>query len=228
MKPPTRRFFIGDIHGCLFEVLDLLDSFNFRQDHDRLFCVGDVIGKGPYSVKCLQALEDRQARIVLGNHEHAALQYSLEKRNALSDENRALLDSLGPLKKKWLEKISTWPLYMEMPDVILVHAGLEPGVSRLEKMNQSVLINVRYWPVDNSNHPADSKRPWYDFINTSKTIIFGHWASQGLVDKPRFKGLDTGCVYGGSLTGFCPEENRFYSVKSKKAYAPIVPMKSEW
>ena len=38
---------------------------------------------------------------------------------------------------------------------------------------------------------------------------------------PRFKGLDTGCVYGGKLTGWCPEEDRFVQVDAHKAYAPI-------
>jgi bis(5'-nucleosyl)-tetraphosphatase (symmetrical) len=41
------------------------------------------------------------------------------------------------------------------------------------------------------------------------------------VDLPRFKGLDTGCVYGGKLTGWCPEEDRFIQVDALKAYAPI-------
>ena len=34
-----------------------------------------------------------------------------------------------------------------------------------------------------------------------------------------FKGLDTGCVYGRMLTGWCPEEQRFYQVRARKEYA---------
>jgi len=41
----------------------------------------------------------------------------------------------------------------------------------------------------------------------------------GLVDFPHAKGLDTGCVYGKVLTGYCPEENRFYQVTAKREYS---------
>jgi len=34
--------------------------------------------------------------------------------------------------------------------------------------------------------------------------------------------LDKGCVYGKLLTGYCPEENKFYQVVAKKIYAPMV------
>jgi bis(5'-nucleosyl)-tetraphosphatase (symmetrical) len=31
-------------------------------------------------------------------------------------------------------------------------------------------------------------------------IAFGHWSTLGLVDRPDLLGLDTGCVWGGSLS----------------------------
>jgi len=34
-------------------------------------------------------------------------------------------------------------------------------------------------------------------------VIFGHWAHRGLGDLPHCKGLDTGCVCRGRLTGLC-------------------------
>jgi hypothetical protein len=35
------------------------------------------------------------------------------------------------------------------------------------------------------------------------------------------KGLDTGCVYGRELTGWCLEEQRHYRVRAREAYAPL-------
>jgi bis(5'-nucleosyl)-tetraphosphatase (symmetrical) len=32
-------------------------------------------------------------------------------------------------------------------------------------------------------------------------VIFGHWSALGLVERPGVLGLDSGCVWGGSLTG---------------------------
>ncbi len=44
---------------------------------------------------------------------------------------------------------------------------------------------------------------WFDIPSrqTSGTpIVFGHWSTLGLVDRPDLLGLDTGCVWGGLLT----------------------------
>ena len=46
-------------------------------------------------------------------------------------------------------------------------------------------------------------RPWFDAggrRTAGVPIAFGHWASQGLVDRPDLLGLDSGCVWGGKLT----------------------------
>lgn len=62
-------YVVGDLHGCydLFE--DALASVNFNPDADRVFCVGDLIDRGPYSYKCLQLLNEPWFHSVLGNHE---------------------------------------------------------------------------------------------------------------------------------------------------------------
>jgi bis(5'-nucleosyl)-tetraphosphatase (symmetrical) len=45
--------------------------------------------------------------------------------------------------------------------------------------------------------------PWFDFPrrkNRDTHIVFGHWAALGLLRRPDVTALDTGCVWGGSLT----------------------------
>ncbi len=44
---------------------------------------------------------------------------------------------------------------------------------------------------------------WFDVPDRRTAgvpIAFGHWASQGLVDRPDLLGLDSGCVWGGKLS----------------------------
>lgn len=46
-------------------------------------------------------------------------------------------------------------------------------------------------------------RPWFEWPErrtAGTTLIFGHWSSLGLVDRPELLGLDTGCVWGGRLS----------------------------
>lgn len=44
--------------------------------------------------------------------------------------------------------------------------------------------------------------PWFEYPRNDDTeIVFGHWAAlEGRTTRPGYHGLDTGCVYGASLT----------------------------
>jgi bis(5'-nucleosyl)-tetraphosphatase (symmetrical) len=51
--------------------------------------------------------------------------------------------------------------------------------------------------------PPSPLRPWFEFEKRETRqarVIFGHWSALGLVQGPGLLGLDTGCVWGGSLT----------------------------
>lgn len=46
--------------------------------------------------------------------------------------------------------------------------------------------------------------PWFDVPGRKTqdvTVVFGHWSTMGLINRPNLIGLDTGCVWGGALTG---------------------------
>jgi bis(5'-nucleosyl)-tetraphosphatase (symmetrical) len=45
--------------------------------------------------------------------------------------------------------------------------------------------------------------PWFDVPwrrSAGELIVFGHWSALGYVSRPGVLGLDTGCVWGGTLT----------------------------
>lgn len=57
--------------------------------------------------------------------------------------------------------------------------------------------------------------PWFAVpgrLHASETIVFGHWASLGACDEPGVHALDTGCVWGGTLTALCLETRERTSV----------------
>ena len=62
-------------------------------------------------------------------------------------------------------------------------------------------------------------RRWDELYGGDHTVVFGHWAARGLVKASRLRGLDTGCVWGGELTAWIAEEDRFVSVPARRAYA---------
>ncbi|MDB5050516.1 MAG: metallophosphoesterase [Fibrobacteres bacterium] len=217
----ARRLFVGDLHGCLAELNELLDRFGFHPGRDRLFSVGDVIGKGPDVPGTLRRLKDLEAQAVLGNHDFALLQAARQIKAGKHPKHRDYPESLGPERDEWIAWISAWPVFLDLPDIIMVHAGLEPGEQDLSAMAPRILMQIRTWDGKGAHLDREGDPPWFECVKPEKTVVFGHWAQRGLIDLPKFKGLDTGCVYGGKLTGWCPEENRFLQVDAKRAYTPI-------
>jgi bis(5'-nucleosyl)-tetraphosphatase (symmetrical) len=57
--------------------------------------------------------------------------------------------------------------------------------------------------------------PWFDVPNrltSDHTVIFGHWSALGLVMKSNLIGVDTGCLWGRTLTAVRLEDRRVFSV----------------
>src|SRR5690606_27045238 len=142
VKKP-RRLIVGDIHGCADELAELLFRFRFMPGHDRLFSVGDVVGKGPKTLEALELLRQFGARAVRGNHEEHLLAGAALPPSKRTPRHAAYLASLGAERDFWLDHIASWPLYIEEPDLWIVHAGLEPGRERLADMAPRVLQTVR-------------------------------------------------------------------------------------
>ena len=75
----------------------------------------------------------------------------------------------------------------------------------------------RDWPP-----PRKPFRPWFEHWKKRgdpRTVVFGHWARQGLVERDGLRGLDTGCVWGGRLTAWIAEEDRLVSVRARRVWA---------
>ncbi len=64
----------------------------------------------------------------------------------------------------------------------------------------------------------DGLHPWFEpphRRDPAYTVIFGHWSALGFIRRDGVLGLDTGCVWGGSLTAFRldPGQERRFSVR---------------
>jgi len=78
--------------------------------------------------------------------------------------------------------------------------------------------------ADFSGPPSEAPegcRPWFDarVAAGEPTIVFGHWAALGLHLAPHVLGLDTGCVWGGSLTAIRLEDRAVFQEPAAEAEA---------
>jgi len=68
-----RDFFCGDVHGRFDLLSRELLRVGFEYSRDRLFCVGDLVDRGEFSVMSAQWLREPWFYAVRGNHEQAVI-----------------------------------------------------------------------------------------------------------------------------------------------------------
>lgn len=107
----------GDIHGCLEQLRRKLWHCRFDPWRDLLISVGDVIDRGPQSLRCLQLLEQHWVRAVRGNHEQMAMDALASRQMSLwlingGDWFIALADNHQKQAKTALENVSICPLFL--------------------------------------------------------------------------------------------------------------------
>ena len=139
---------IGDVQGCYSELNRLLEKINFDPAKDQLWFCGDLVNRGPESLRTLRfvkSLGDR-AISVLGNHDlHLlALHHGVEKvRDASSLQQ--VLDS--PERDELMAWLQGLPIlhYDELHNALLVHAGIHPdwGLSKALKLAAEVETTLR-------------------------------------------------------------------------------------
>ncbi|WP_456325095.1 symmetrical bis(5'-nucleosyl)-tetraphosphatase [Desulfonauticus submarinus] len=121
------RYAIGDVHGCIDELKQLLGEVSFNPEQDYLYFTGDVINRGPHSLAVLRFIMDlgEHAVLVLGNHELHFIAHVLGFRKAKRRDT--FFDVLNaPDCETILEWLLSRPLIYQSPekDFLLFHAGL--------------------------------------------------------------------------------------------------------
>lgn len=118
---------IGDIQGCYDRLQGVLAKADFSPSRDRLWVAGDLINRGPESLKSLRYVESlgSSAVVVLGNHDLHLLAvarggHALKKKDTLSD----ILDA--PDHQHLLDWLCQQNLMVHDADrnFVMVHAGL--------------------------------------------------------------------------------------------------------
>lgn len=206
-----RTIIIGDVHGCIVELRKLLEIAGVGST-DRIISVGDLVRKGPDSAAVIRwAMEKPNLRCVLGNHEERLLtRWLAGETPGKGSPDWEMRRQLGDSYNDAMEFIRSWPLYLEGDGFLVVHAGLDPRVPSVNLQSPRDLMTIRI--------PEGMHLPWYEGYTRDPLVVFGHWARSEPLIRPHAIGLDTGCVYGGSLTALILPERRLISVPAEKVY----------
>ena len=121
-------YIIGDVQGCYDSLINLLDKIHFSSDKDKIFFLGDIVNRGPDSLKTLRFianLEDN-AKMVIGNHDFHLIACALgSKRQNKKDTFSDILQAKD--KHKLIDFLLSKPLVIAENDALLVHAGIPPN-----------------------------------------------------------------------------------------------------
>ena len=208
----SRTFIVGDVHGCFDELMLLLKKSGYKSHNHRLILLGDLINKGPDSFKVLSWVREQKVDVVIGNHELKFIK-AIENRLPLPAVLEKLKKSMNGELGGWLSWMKGWPVYIEEEGFLVVHGGLVPG-EHPRQSETEYLVNIRYWGGKGKGMKDPSYPAWHDLYTGSKLVVYAHWAQQGLKIKENSIGLDTGCVYGGQLTGLWLPERKVVQVSS--------------
>lgn len=124
---------IGDVQGCYDDLRRLVKKLKFDPDRDELWFVGDLVNRGPKSLKTLRYIKDLgdAATVVLGNHDLHLLAASTDAFR-IDEWMREII------KAEDADELIDWlrhrPLAVYRPklNTLLVHAGVYRGWDPLQ------------------------------------------------------------------------------------------------
>ena len=120
---------IGDVQGCYDDLMGLLDEIHFDSSRDQLWFTGDLVNRGPDSLRVLRFVRDLgdSAVTVLGNHDLHML--ALAEKLAPFHRSDTLEEIFSaPDREELLAWLRQQPLMFhdEKLHFTMVHAGLPP------------------------------------------------------------------------------------------------------
>jgi serine/threonine protein phosphatase 1 len=191
-------YVVGDVHGCHEELVCLVDRLSPAAT-DLLVFVGDLVRKGPNSPAVVDFVRRTDNAVsVRGNNEDKLLG-GCAALDGLDDDDLAYLASL--------------PIAVSWDDSLVVHGGVDPD-RPLREQDATSLLNCRSVPPENGYDGPF----WFESYRGPPRTFFGHTVLDEPVDTGWAVGLDTGCVYGGSLTAYDCAADSFVSVPASRTH----------
>jgi polynucleotide kinase-phosphatase len=242
---------IGDIHGCLDELQDLLTKLGWKiavtelesgrawraegPEGRQLLFLGDLADRGPQSVEVLRLVmdlvEQGVALCVPGNHEAKLHRHLIGKkvqlRHGLAETVAALDEESSEFRERVCDFIKSLVSHLVFDEgqLIITHAGLKESMHGRGSaaIRAFCLYGDTTGETDEFGLPV--RYPWAEEYRGKAMVVYGHNAVPEAEWLNRTICIDTGCVFGGKLTALRYPERVLVSVPARKVYyEPIKPL----
>jgi len=234
---------IGDVHGCLPELEQLLDKLGYAIDRDgagrpvnashptrRAIFLGDLVDRGPDTPGVLRLVMSMVAEgaafCVPGNHEAKLLKALRGKNVKRSHGLDASMEQLDAEPEEFRARVDRFidglisHYVLDGGRLVVAHAGLiERYHGRASgRVREFCLYGQTTGETDEYGLPV--RYPWAQEYRGQALVLYGHtpvpeteWLNNTLC-------LDTGCVFGGRLTALNYPERTVVSVPATRVYHP--------
>jgi protein phosphatase len=238
---------VGDVHGCLEELLALLGKLGYglvqeegtwkatHPQNRKLVFVGDLCDRGPDTPGAFRLAMDVIGRglgyCVLGNHEDKLSRWlkgnPVKMNHGLEQSVRQMEAEPPEFRERVQQFIASLPSHLVLDGgrLVVAHAGLTADLhGRVSgRVRSFALYGDTTGEVDEFGLPV--RLNWAANYRGRATVIYGHTPTLVPEWMNRTLCIDTGCVFGGALTALRYPEMEIVSVPALKEYvAPKRPL----
>lgn len=235
---------VGDVHGCLGELVLLLTQLGYRcrfdagdrpvgarhPDGRTLVFTGDLVDRGPDVPGTLRLamgmLRDGDALAVCGNHDDKLRRALLGNDVDLGGGLDVSLEQLGResagFREQVRQMIGSLPMHVVLDGgrLVVAHAGLAERFHGREsgRVRALCLFGPATGATDADGLPV--RLPWADDYRGDAIVVHGHTPTADPVWHNGTICIDGGCVFGGSMTALRYPERSIVQVPAFAAYGP--------
>jgi len=245
---------IGDVHGCLTELVELLSKLgyvielsdnspvNARHPEGRTaIFVGDLVDRGPDTPGVLRLVmgmvQAGNALCVAGNHEaklvRALKGAKVQKTHGIEQSLAQFENETPEFRKQALDFMDKLIAYYVLDDgqLIVAHAGLKEAYHGRSSNRVRAFALYGDTTGESDEYGLPVRLPWAQEYRGKALVVYGHtptldpeWINNTIC-------VDTGCVFGGKLTAMRYPERQLVSVAAQAQYyqpaKPLTPQVSE-
>jgi protein phosphatase len=245
---------IGDVHGCFEELADLLTQLGYSIEHQsngegtsgylvkppegrKAVFLGDLVDRGPRIPEVLRLvmsmMQAGTALCVPGNHDIKLMRKlggrDVQITHGLANSLEQLEKEPPEFRKQVLNFIDDLVSHyvLDGGNLVVAHAGMKEEMQGRGsgKVRDFALYGETTGETDEFGLPV--RYNWAAEYRGKAAVVYGHTP----VPQPdwlnRTINIDTGCVFGGSLTALRYPERELVSIPARATYAaPLRPLVS--
>ena len=249
--------FIGDIHGCSGELKSLLEKLGYQVDprkdprenealgydvshpHGRRpVFVGDLVDRGPDSPGVLRLVMDMvqedRAICVAGNHENKLMRKLMGRNVRVSHGLAETLAQLEEETPEFRERVAAFLKELEPHYVLnggriaVAHAGIRAQYQGRTSRRVQEFCHYGETTGETDEFGLPVRADWAASYRGKAAVVYGHTPVPEARWHNNTINIDTGCVFGGSLTALRYPEQELVSVPAERVhYKPAKPIQPQ-